>query len=53
MVDINEVEESEGEMYVCKKCGLKLIIENHCLCGVSDNPCQMVCCGTPMKVVKK
>ena len=53
MVDINEVEESEGEMYVCKKCGLKLIIENHCLCGVADEPCQMICCGTPMKIVKK
>lgn len=52
MVDINEAEESEGEMYVCKKCGLKLIIENHCLCGISDKPCQMVCCGVPMKVSK-
>lgn len=53
MIDLNESEDSDGEMYVCKKCGLKLIIENHCLCGVSDKPCQLVCCGTPMKVVMK
>lgn len=53
MIDLNESEDSDGEMYVCKKCGLKLIIENHCLCGVSDKPCQLVCCGTPMQTVIK
>ncbi len=41
-----------GELYICKKCGLKLIVEESCLCDLKGAPCSLVCCGEQMSLVE-
>ena len=38
----------KGDKYTCEDCGLVLLVEDPCEC----DPCEIVCCGTPMKPVK-
>ena len=37
----------KGDKYQCEDCGLVLMIDEPCGC----EPCEIVCCGTPMKPV--
>jgi len=39
----------KGEKYTCEDCGLVVLIEEPCGC----EPCEIVCCGEPMKPVKE
>jgi hypothetical protein len=38
----------KGEKYECETCGVILIVDEVCDCA----PCDIVCCGAPMKVTK-
>jgi hypothetical protein len=38
----------KGDKYQCEDCGLIVLVEEPCGC----EPCEMVCCGEPMKPVK-
>lgn len=49
MIDVTDPEKHDGELYTCSKCGLKLIIENDCLCKEGGHPCDLVCCGERMQ----
>jgi hypothetical protein len=37
----------KGDKYECEDCGLVLLVDEPCGC----EPCEIVCCGTPMKPV--
>ena len=37
----------KGDKYHCEDCGLILMVNEPCGC----EPCEIVCCGTPMKPV--
>jgi hypothetical protein len=37
----------KGDKYQCEDCGLVLLVDEPCGC----EPCEIVCCGTPMKPV--
>ena len=39
----------KGEKYSCEECGLVISVEDPCGC----EPCEIVCCGEPMKPVKE
>jgi rubrerythrin len=39
----------KGEKYRCQKCGLIVTIESPCTCTA----CDLICCGLPLKPVKK
>ncbi len=39
----------KGEKFKCDECGLVVVVED--VCGCED--CDVVCCGAPMKPVKK
>jgi hypothetical protein len=39
----------KGEKYNCEECGLVISVEDPCGC----EPCEIVCCGEPMKPVKE
>ena len=39
----------KGDKYQCEDCGLVLMVDEPCGC----EPCEIVCCGTPMKPVKE
>ena len=41
-----------GDRYVCEKCGAVLVYEKACPCP-PNMPHSEVCCGQPMKPVKK
>jgi hypothetical protein len=38
----------KGDRYKCEECGLVILVEDPCGC----EPCEIVCCGKPMKPVK-
>ncbi len=38
----------KGDMYECGECGVVLTVTNPCDCA----PCDIICCGAPMKQVK-
>jgi hypothetical protein len=38
-----------GTKLSCPDCGLVVVVEEVCSC---DEPCDLVCCGKPMKVKK-
>ncbi len=38
-----------GTKYTCPDCGLVVVIEQVCSC---DEPCDLTCCGKPLKAVK-
>jgi len=38
-----------GTRYECGECGMMVRVENPCEC----EPCQMTCCGVPMKELKE
>ena len=52
MIDVTSLEKIDGEIYECGKCGLKLIVENDCLCRESGRECVNKCCGEPMRICK-
>jgi len=37
----------KGDKYECEDCGLVIMVDEPCGC----EPCEVVCCGTPMKPV--
>ena len=39
----------KDEKYECGECGLVVVVDNPCGCS----PCDLVCCGAPMKETKK
>ena len=39
----------KGEKYKCGECGLVVVVDETCGCA----PCDLVCCGVPMKPVKE
>ena len=39
----------KGDKYKCEDCGIVLLVDNACGCG----PCDIVCCGEPMKKVEE
>jgi hypothetical protein len=39
----------KGTRYECEECGMAVMVENPCEC----EPCQMTCCGVPMKETKE
>ena len=46
MIDINSVEDFSGEMFECKKCKIKVIIEEDSMTGVKAAAFE--CCGQEM-----
>jgi hypothetical protein len=38
----------KGDKYECGNCGIVLMVDEACDCA----PCDIVCCGAPMKQVK-
>jgi len=36
-------------MYECDECGLVVMVETPCGGGCDCEPCELVCCGEPMK----
>jgi desulfoferrodoxin-like iron-binding protein len=40
----------KGAQYKCEECGLIVTVTEPCGC---EPTCQLVCCGEPMKEVKK
>jgi len=40
----------KGELYKCDECGLVIAVETPCG-GCDCEPCEVVCCGEPMKPV--
>jgi hypothetical protein len=40
----------KGDKYECEECGLVVLVENPCG-GCECEPCEVVCCGEPMKPV--
>jgi len=39
----------KGTKYKCDECGVVMVVDEPCGCA----PCDLVCCGEPMKEVKK
>jgi len=39
----------KGEKYKCEECGLVVVVDDACGCSA----CDLMCCGEPMKPVKK
>ena len=39
----------KGDTYECKSCGIEVVCSSGCECNV----CELLCCGKPMKNVKK
>ena len=42
----------KGDRYKCDECGLVIAVENPCG-GCECEPCEVVCCGEPMKPVEE
>ena len=38
----------KGQKFKCGQCGVVVVVDEACGC----NPCDIVCCGEPMKEVK-
>ncbi len=38
----------KGTKYECGECGAVMVVDTPCACA----PCDLVCCGAPMKEVK-
>jgi hypothetical protein len=38
----------KGAKYKCNECGLVVVVDEACGCS----PCDLICCGVPMKEVK-
>jgi hypothetical protein len=39
----------KGEKYKCEECSLIVVVDDPCGCS----ECDLICCGVPMKPVKK
>ena len=39
----------KGDKYKCEECGMVVVVDDACGCA----SCDLICCGTPMKPVKK
>lgn len=38
----------KGAKYKCEECGVVMVVDEECDCV----PCDLICCGAPMKEVK-
>jgi hypothetical protein len=48
IVGVQERMAKKGAKYKCEECGVVMVVEDPCGCA----PCDVVCCGVPMKEVK-
>ncbi len=48
-VGVIKLAKKKGERYECEECGMIVVVEDECGC----DECDIVCCETPMKKVKK
>jgi hypothetical protein len=39
----------KGSKFKCEECGTIVVVDTPCACA----PCDLVCCGVPMKEVKE
>ncbi len=48
-LEVQEKVAKKGEQYTCEECGVTMVVADPCGCA----PCDLVCCGVPMKEVKE
>lgn len=53
MIDINSIEDYSGEMFECKKCKSKVIIEEDSMTEKGNNASGFECCGQAMVGIKE